>query len=100
MAKRNGMIRRNPFPFVLIKAAIKKVTTATRAFFQFPSATDVYKRQGYRYIGYLSLDDNAISEIQHKDEGTKNVPVSETQVSIPNEAPKAEKPKYLSLIHI
>ena len=39
MAKRNGMIRRKPFPFVLIKAAIKKVTTATRAFFQFPSAT-------------------------------------------------------------
>ena len=33
------MIRRKPFPFVLIKAAIKKVTTATRAFFQLPSAT-------------------------------------------------------------
>ena len=39
MAKRKGMIRRKPFPFVLIKAAIKNVTTATRAFFQFPSAT-------------------------------------------------------------
>ena len=39
MAKRKGMIRRNPFPFVLMKAAMRKVTTATRAFFQFPSAT-------------------------------------------------------------
>ena len=59
-----------------------------------PSNEGVVQITGYRYIGYLSLDDNAISEIQHKDEGTKNVPVSETQVSIPNEAPKAEKPKY------
>ena len=59
-----------------------------------PSNEGVVQIAGYRYIGYLSLDDNAISEIQHKDEGTKNVPVSETQVSIPNEAPKAEKPKY------
>jgi len=58
-----------------------------------PSNEGVVQIAGYRYIGYLSLDDNAISEIQHKDEGTKNVPVSEIQ-SIPNEAPKAEKPKY------
>ncbi len=59
-----------------------------------PSNEGVVQIAGYRYIGYLSLDDNAISEIQHKDEGTKNVLVSETQESIPNEAPKAEKPKY------
>ena len=59
-----------------------------------PSNEGVVQIAGYRYIGYLPLDDNAISEIQHKDEGTKNVPVSETQESIPNEAPKAEKPKY------
>ena len=59
-----------------------------------PSNEGVVQITGYRYIGYLSLDDDAISEIQHKDEGTKNVPVSETQESIPNEAPKAEKPKY------
>ena len=59
-----------------------------------PSNEGVVQIAGYRYIGYLSLDDDAISEIQHKDEGTKNVPVSETQVSIPNEAPKAEKPAY------
>ena len=59
-----------------------------------PSNEGVVQIAGYRYIGYLSLDDDAISEIQHKDEGTKNVPVSENQVSIPNEAPKAEKPKY------
>ena len=48
---------------------------------------------GYRYIGYLPLDDDVISEIQHKSEGTKNVPVSEIQ-SVHNEAPKAEKPEY------
>ena len=59
-----------------------------------PSNEGVVQIAGYRYIGYLSLDDNAISEIQHKDEGIKNVLVSETQESIPNEAPKAEKPKY------
>jgi len=59
-----------------------------------PSNEGVVQIAGYRYIGYLSLDDNAISEIQHKDEGTKNVPVSETQESIPNEAPKVEKPDY------
>ena len=58
-----------------------------------PSNEGVVQIAGYRYIGYLSLDDDAISEIQHKDEGAKNVLVSETQ-SIPNEAPKAEKPKY------
>ena len=33
------MIRKNPFPLVLINAAIRKVTTATRACFQSPSAT-------------------------------------------------------------
>ncbi len=59
-----------------------------------PSNEGVVQIAGYRYIGYLSLDDNAISEIQHKDEGTKNVPVSETQESIPNEAPKVEKTDY------
>lgn len=58
-----------------------------------PSNEGVVQIAGYRYIGYLPLDDDAISEIQHKDEGAKNVLVSETQ-SIPNEAPKAEKPKY------
>ncbi len=58
-----------------------------------PSNEGVVQIAGYRYIGYLPLNDNAISEIQHKNEGTKNVPVSEIQ-SIPNEAPKAEKPKY------
>ena len=59
-----------------------------------PSNEGVVQIAGYRYIGYLPLNDDAISEIQHKNEGTKNVPVSETQESIPNEAPKAEKPKY------
>ena len=58
-----------------------------------PSNEGVVQIAGYRYIGYLPLNDIAISEIQHKNEGTKNVPVSEIQ-SIPNEAPKAEKPKY------
>jgi len=57
-----------------------------------PSNEGVIQIAGYRYIGYLPLNDDAISEIQHKDEGTKIVPVSEIQ-SIPNEAPKAEKPK-------
>ena len=59
-----------------------------------PSNEGVVQIAGYRYIGYLPLNDDAISEIQHKNEGTKNVPVSETQESIPNEVPKAEKPKY------
>ena len=59
-----------------------------------PSNEGVVQIAGYRYIGYLPLDDDTISEIQHKDEGTKNVLVSETQESIPNEAPKAEKPEY------
>ena len=59
-----------------------------------PSNEGVVQIAGYRYIGYLPLDDDAISEIQHKDEGTKNVLVSETQESIPNEAPKADKPEY------
>ena len=58
-----------------------------------PSHEGVVQIAGYRYIGYLPLDDDAISEIQHKNEGTKNVPVSEIQ-SIPNEAPKAEKPEH------
>lgn len=57
-----------------------------------PSNEGVIQIAGYRYIGYLPLNDDAISEIQHKDEGTKNVPVSEIQ-SVHNEAPKAEKPK-------
>lgn len=69
---------------------------------------------GYRYIGYLPLNDDAISEMQHKDEGTKDILApdktmirsiqseintsftqsekSEIQ-SVHNEAPKAEKPK-------
>ena len=59
-----------------------------------PSNEGVVQIAGYRYIGYLPLNDDTISEIQHKDEGTKNVLISETQESIPNEAPKAEKPKY------
>ena len=58
-----------------------------------PSHEGVVQIAGYRYIGYLPLDDDAISEIQHKNEGTKNIPVSEIQ-SIPNEAPKAEKPEH------
>ena len=57
-----------------------------------PSNEGVIQIAGYRYIGYLPLNDDAISEIQHKDEGAKNVPVSEIQ-SVHNEAPKAEKPK-------
>ena len=57
-----------------------------------PSNEGVVQIAGYRYIGYLPLDDDTISEIQHKAEGTKNVPVSEIQ-SVHNEAPKAEKPK-------
>ena len=57
-----------------------------------PSNEGVVQISGYRYIGYLPLDDDVISEIQHKAEGTKNVPVSEIQ-SVHNEAPKAEKPK-------
>ena len=57
-----------------------------------PSNEGVVQIAGYRYIGYLPLDDDVISEIQHKDEGTKNVPVSEIQ-NVHNEAPKAEKPK-------
>ena len=58
-----------------------------------PSNEGVVQIVGYRYIGYLPLDDDVISEIQHKSEGTKNVPVSEIQ-SVHNEAPKAEKPEY------
>jgi len=58
-----------------------------------PSNEGIVQIAGYRYIGYLPLDDDAISEIQHKNEGTKNIPVSEIQ-SIPNEAPKAEKPEH------
>ena len=58
-----------------------------------PSNEGVVQIAGYRYIGYLPLDDDAISEIQHKVEGTTNVPVSEIQ-SVHNEAPKAEKPEY------
>ena len=58
-----------------------------------PSNEGVVQIAGYRYIGYLPLDDDAISEIQHKAEGTKNVPVSEIQ-SVHNEAPKADKPEH------
>ena len=58
-----------------------------------PSNEGVVQIAGYRYIGYLPLNDDAISEIQHKAEGTKNVPVSEIQ-SVHNEAPKVEKPEY------
>ena len=58
-----------------------------------PSNEGVVQIAGYRYIGYLPLDDDAISEIQHKAEGTKNVPVSEIQ-NVHNEEPKAEKPEY------
>ena len=58
-----------------------------------PSNEGVVQITGYRYIGYLPLNDDAISEIQHTDDGPKNVPVSELQ-SIPNEAPKAEKPEH------
>ena len=57
-----------------------------------PSHEGVVQIAGYRYIGYLPLNDDAISEIQHKAEGTKNVPVSEIQ-NVHNEAPKAEKTK-------
>ena len=57
-----------------------------------PSNEGVVQIAGYRYIGYLPLNDDAISEIQHKAEGTKNVPVSEIQ-NVHNEAPKAEKTK-------
>ena len=60
-----------------------------------PSNEGVVQIAGYRYIGYLPLNDDAISEIQHKNEGTKNVPVSEIK-SIPNEAPKAEKPEHIA----
>ena len=58
-----------------------------------PSNEGVVQIAGYRYIGYLPLNDDAISEIQHKDDETKNVPISETQESIPNEVPEAEKTK-------
>ncbi|HES9823885.1 TPA: G5 domain-containing protein [Streptococcus pneumoniae] len=80
-----------------------------------PSNEGVVQIAGYRYIGYLPLDDDAISEIQHKDEGTKDILASDKTVirsiqseintsftqsekseiheSIPNEAPKEEKPK-------
>ena len=59
-----------------------------------PSNEGVVQIAGYRYIGYLPLNDDEISEIQHKDNRPKNVLVSETQESIPNEAPKAEKPEH------
>ena len=58
-----------------------------------PSNEGVVQIVGYRYIGYLPLNDDAISEIQHKDDETKNVPISETQESLPNEVPEAEKTK-------
>ncbi|WP_176139194.1 SIALI-17 repeat-containing surface protein [Streptococcus sp. 1453] len=84
-----------------------------------PSNEGVVQIAGYRYIGYLPLDD-AISEIQHKDEGTKDILApdktmirsiqseintsftqsekSEIQESVPNEAPKSEKLEYTAQI--
>ncbi len=81
-----------------------------------PSNEGVVQIAGYRYIGYLPLDDDAISEIQHNDERTKDILAPdktmirsiqseintsftqsekpEIQESIPNEAPKNEKPEY------
>lgn len=64
-----------------------------------PSNEGVVQIAGYRYIGYLPLNDDEISEIQHKDDGPKNVPVSELQ-SIPNEVPEAEKTKNTEPVSI
>ena len=56
-----------------------------------PSNEGVVQIVGYRYIGYLPLDDDAISEIQHKAEKPEYTkPVG----TVPDEAPKAEKPEY------
>ena len=56
-----------------------------------PSNEGVVQITGYRYIGYLPLDDDVISEMQHKAEKPEYTqPVG----MAPDEAPKAEKPKY------
>jgi len=56
-----------------------------------PSNEGVVQIAGYRYIGYLPLDDDVISEMQHKAEKPEYTqPVG----MAPDEAPKAEKPKY------
>ena len=72
-----------------------------------PSNEGVVQIAGYRYIGYLPLDDDVISEMQHKAEKpeyTKPVGTvpDETEKpeytkpvgTVPDEAPKAEKPEY------
>ena len=56
-----------------------------------PSNEGVVQIAGYRYIGYLPLDDDVISEMQHKAEKPKYTqPVG----MAPDEAPKTEKPEY------
>ena len=56
-----------------------------------PSNEGVVQIAGYRYIGYLPLDDDVISEMQHKAEKPEYTkPVG----TVPGEAPKAEKPEY------
>ena len=56
-----------------------------------PSNEGVVQIAGYRYIGYLPLDDDAILEIQHKAEKPEYTqPVG----TVPDETPKAEKPEY------
>ena len=72
-----------------------------------PSNEGVVQIAGYRYIGYLPLDDDVISEMQHKAEKpeyTKPVGTvpDETEKpeytkpvgTVPDEAPKAEKSEY------
>ena len=56
-----------------------------------PSNEGVVQIAGYRYIGYLPLDDDVISEMQHKAEKPEYTqPVG----TVPGETPKAEKPEY------
>ena len=56
-----------------------------------PSNEGVVQIAGYRYIGYLPLDDDVISEMQHKAEKPEYTqPVG----TVPDETPKAEKPEY------
>ena len=56
-----------------------------------PSNEGVVQIAGYRYIGYLPLDDDVISEMQHKAEKPEYTqPVG----TVPDEAPKTEKPEY------
>ena len=55
-----------------------------------PSNEGVVQIAGYRYIGYLPLDD-VITEVQHKAEKPEYTqPVG----TVPDETPKAEKPEY------